>query len=107
MGSGMGQGMGSGDGNGMGQGKGFGDRPEEETDSAFYNSRVRGKVNKGGKAVIVGTAGGRNVPGQSNESIKEILQQAEFDDADPLTGQHLPKAQRNHARQYFESLQGN
>lgn len=106
MGNG-GMGRGEGQGDGMGEGQGFGDRPEAETDSAFYNSRVRGKVNKGGKAVIVGTAGGRNIPGQSNEAIKEILQQAELDDADPLTGQHLPKAQRNHARQYFESLQGN
>jgi hypothetical protein len=93
-------------GDGLGRGRGFGDRPEAETDSRFYDSRVRGQVQKGGKAVIVGTAGGLNVPGQTQESIKDVLQQAELDDADPLTGQHLPKAQRNHARQYFEALQG-
>ena len=108
---GMGNGMGFGDGMGFGQGqsgrgRGAGDRAEAETDSRFYQSRVRGKILKGGKAVVVGTAGGRNVPGQSNEAIKEVLQQAALDEADPLTGQHLPKAQRNHARQYFESLQG-
>ena len=106
MGDGMGRFRDGRPGNGMGEGRGFGDRPEAETDSRFYESRVRGKIRKGGKAVIVGSAGGRNVPGQSNESIKEVLQQAELDDADPLTDQHLPKGQRNHARQYFESLQG-
>lgn len=88
---------------GLGEGRGFGDRPEAETDSKFYNSRVRGEVRKG-KAVIVGTAGGRNIAGQSQEEIKDFLQQARLDDADPLTGQRLPKAQRNHARQYFDAV---
>ncbi len=90
-------------GMGLGEGQGFGDRPEAETDSNFYNSRVRGEVRRG-KAVVVGTAGGRNVAGQSQEEIKDFLQQASLDDADPLTGQRLPKAQRNHARQYFDSV---
>jgi hypothetical protein len=102
------QGMGNGfregpPGMGLGEGRGFGDRPEAETDSNFYNSRVRGEVRRG-KAVVVGTAGGRNVAGQSQEEIKDFLQQASLDDADPLTGQRLPKAQRNHARQYFDSV---
>ena len=104
QGMGMGYGFREGSpGMGLGPGRGFGDRPEAETDSNFYNSRVRGEVRRG-KAVVVGTAGGRNVAGQSQEEIKDFLQQASLDDADPLTGQRLPKAQRNHARQYFDSV---
>ncbi len=104
----MGSGDGRGDGlrDGLRPGAGGGDRPEAETDSSFYNSQVRGKVNKKGKMVVIGSAGGVNRPGLSTEDVKDVLTQAELDDADPLSGQHLPKAQRNHARQYFESLQG-
>jgi HAMP domain-containing protein len=96
-------GMGNIPGMGMREGHGMGDRPEEDTDSQFYNSQVRAEVRKG-QAVVVGTANGPNIAGDTLEEAKSALEQASTDDADPLTGHRLPKAQRNHARQYFNAV---
>ena len=49
-------------------------------------------------------AGVFNIAGDAVEEAKQILEQALADDADPLTGQRLPKAQRDHVQQYFSTV---
>ena len=90
-------------GGGMGEGQGKGGRPEEKNAIKFFESRVRGDP-EGGKAVIVGEVRGPNVGGQVREQIKSEIQASKSEDADPLTGVRLPKAQREHAREYFDSF---
>lgn len=90
-------------GMGMGEGQGQGDRPEQETDSNFYDSQVRGKP-KGGEAVLSGQASGPNKAGVSKEDIKQQIQTAISAESDPLTDQRLPRTQRDHAKAYFELL---
>ncbi len=98
-------GNGNGDipGQGLGRGQGRGDRPQEENDTAFYDSQVKQKVGRGG-AVITGMVGGPNAKGEVAETVREQYEQAATDDSDPLTGQHLPRGLRDHAKDYFESL---
>ena len=96
-------GMSEGKGDGMGEGRGRGDRPEEETDSNFYDSQVRSKVGKG-QAVVTGTAAGPNKAGQALEELKSEIANTKQSDDDPLTGQRLPKKQRELAREYFDAF---
>ena len=106
MRDGMGQGMGMGGkipGNGLGEGQGQGDRPEAETDKSFYDSKVKGKVRKA-KAVVTGFASGKNIAGEAQEEVREALEAARTDASDPLTNVRLPKEHRDHAREYFDSL---
>jgi hypothetical protein len=90
-------------GDGMGEGQGFGERPEEQTDTSFYESQVRGEVRAGG-AVVTGTVGGPNRPGRSLVETREAIEGALSEDPDPLTELRLPKTERDHTRQYFERL---
>ena len=90
-------------GQGLGEGQGQGDRPEEEDDTAFYDSQVKQKVGKG-SAVVTGMVGGPNAKGEVAESVREQYEQAATDDSDPLTGQRLPRGLRDHAKDYFDSL---
>ena len=85
---------------GMGEGQGRGPRPEEENETKFYGTKVRAHP-KGGKGVIVGETRGPNVAGEAREQIIAEIGKARRDDADPLTGKRLPKAQREHIKQYF------
>ncbi len=111
MGCSMCQGAGSGDmlgqmpgmGQGLGQGRGQGDRPEEETNTGFYDSQVRADP-RPGQAAITGTAGGRNRAGDAQEQLKAELDATLHGNDDPLTGQRLPKPQRDLARQYFDAF---
>ncbi len=98
---GFGIGQGEGNGNGLGEGQGFGDRPEERTDTGYYESQVRGKP-RPGEAVRTGDADGPNVAGVSRETVKEEILNAVSKDPDPLVDQQLPRAQREQAKQYFE-----
>jgi hypothetical protein len=102
MGMGMGdmQGMG---GMGLGEGQGRGDRPEEQTGTGFYDSQVRAKPGQG-KAVATGIAFGPNKSGQALEEIKAEIEAGRRSQDDPLTGQRLPKAQRELTREYFDSF---
>ena len=100
---GMGSGMGEGDG--LGEGQGRGDRPEEETGFGTYDSQVRAKPGKG-RAITTGTAFGANRPGQALEEIKIAIEAAEQGQDDPLTGQRLPKPQRELTREYFGAMTG-
>jgi hypothetical protein len=88
-------------GNGMGEGRGGGARPEEETPTGEFQSRVRGNVQPG-ESVRTGDADGPNAKGVTKESVKEEIKAAMSRDVDPLTNQRIPREQRDHAREYFE-----
>ena len=90
-------------GNGLGEGRASGDRPEEETDKAFFDTKVGAKP-KAGEAFRAGYADGKNLAGKSQEEIKEQITTSLSADPDPLTNQRLPKAQREQAKQYFERI---
>jgi hypothetical protein len=87
----------------MGEGRGQGDRPEEQTKTGTYDSQVRAKPGAG-KAVVSGIAAGPNKSGQALEEIKVEIDSARSLEDDPLTGQRLPKSQRELARQYFDAF---
>jgi len=101
----QGQGFGEGEisGLGLGEGQGVGDRPEEQTDTDFYESQVRGKPGRG-KAVVVGTVGGPNQSGDALQEIRSAIESSKSDTADPLTGQRLPRAHRESVQQYFDAF---
>ncbi|HEV3417642.1 MAG TPA: hypothetical protein VG056_12535 [Pirellulales bacterium] len=88
---------------GGGKARASGHRPEQATDTKFYDSNVKQKMTKGA-AVSVGEAGGPNIKGQVQEEIKAQIESAKHDSADPLTGQRLPRSQREHAKEYFDAL---
>jgi hypothetical protein len=91
-------------GYGLNEGKGRGDRPEEKTDTASYDSQAQGKIGKG-KAVMIGHADGPNIKGQTREDVKEAVLETLGEKSDPLTDAQLPKDQKDHAREYFEKYQ--
>lgn len=90
---------------GMGEGNGEGDRPEEEDDTNTYKTQVRGEV-KRGKSVIVGYADGPNRKGRTREAIAAAVESALQEESDPAENQRLPRAEREHTRQYFDALRG-
>ncbi len=102
QGSGRGNQPGS-PGSGLGQGQGQGDRPEEETDTGFYDTQVRGQP-KQGRGIIAGFADGPNRKGVSREEIKDAVIGAIRADSDPLENQNLPRVERDHTREYFDRL---
>ena len=102
----FGQGSGQGNGNGLGEGQGFGERPEEENDVQTVDSQVRDKP-RAGEAVRVGEAGGPNMSGNTLVDINEAVAEGLSADADPLADQRLPRSQKDHAKQYFNSLREN
>jgi hypothetical protein len=89
--------------NGRGRARAEGRRPESKTDTKFYDSNVKQKMNRGA-AVAVGDAEGPNMKGEVQQSIKAEIEAARHESADPLTGQRLPRSQREHAKEYFDSL---
>ena len=90
---------------GLGKGRGQGDRPEQETDSSFYESQVRGKV-KPGEAVVSGTAAGPNRAGKSVEDVKNLVNSNLSKETDPMVDVRLPRKERQHAREYFDRYHG-
>ena len=99
----MGGGKGKNDGPpgmGLGEGRGKGDRPEQQTDTSFYQSQVRGKV-KPGEAVVSGTAGGPNRAGKSAEAVRDVIKSNLSKEPDPLVDARLPRKERQHAMEYF------
>ncbi|MEX0865994.1 MAG: hypothetical protein WD030_01465, partial [Pirellulales bacterium] len=74
-----------------------------EDAAGLYDSKVDLKVGRG-DAIITGEADGPNIKGRVNEAIQTEFRQAGQSQADPLTGQRLPKAQQDHAREYFDKL---
>ncbi|MFV2066727.1 MAG: hypothetical protein ACC645_07065 [Pirellulales bacterium] len=92
-----------GPGNGLGEGRGQGARPEAETDTNAYNSRVRQKPGAG-RAVITDLVDGPNAKGRVLEEIEAELQRGTARAAEALTDRRLPKAQREHAEEFFNSF---
>jgi hypothetical protein len=90
-------------GSGLSEGQGRGARPEAETDSQFYSSRVRGEMRQG-RGLVTGFVGGANLAGDSLEEVKQAIESAAPEADDPLTSAKLPRDHRAHARQYFDSL---
>jgi hypothetical protein len=100
------QGMGNfGDraGRGLGRGRGAGERPEERGATQAYDSAVKQKVGKG-PATVIGEVEGGNFKGGVQQEINAQVEGAKAEAADPLTGQRLPKAYEQHAREYFDGL---
>jgi hypothetical protein len=84
---------------------GFGDRPETPTDTKSVNARVKANVGKG-QSVVVGEADGPNRRGASGQNIRGAAEPQEEREADPLAEQRLPRRERDHLREYFDSLRG-
>jgi hypothetical protein len=103
FGQGQGDGEGDGQGDGLGRGAGAGNRPETEEDTNTYETQVRGQVKKG-KAVLSGYADGENRKGVSREDLKQAIDSAINEESDPSENQTLPRAEREHAQQYFDRL---
>jgi hypothetical protein len=110
--SGNGQGI---DGLGMPKkgGNGFSDngkmegaegaRPERVHDTKMYDTKVKQNVGKGA-FVVNGLVEGPNAKGQVMEEIKGQVEAAKHESEDPLTGQRLPRQQRDHVQQYFDQF---
>lgn len=90
-------------GNGLGQGRGAGDRPEEEDQVDFFDSRVRDQM-KMGETVYGGKVGGENRKGISQIEIQDAVLTSMSEEPEPLDDTPLPKAQHDHARDYFNSI---
>lgn len=88
-------------GMGLGEGKGMGARPEERTDTNFYESQVRGKV-QAGEAIRTGSASGPNRAGRSFEDVKQQIGSELSEDAEPLVDVRLPRKELEHSKEYFE-----
>ncbi|UUO05460.1 DUF4175 domain-containing protein [Blastopirellula sp. J2-11] len=90
-------------GNGMGEGQGRGDRPEEETDTGFYDSQVRADPKKG-KGVIVDYVDGKNMAGKTLIEIKEAMSAGSSEDADAIVEKRLSRDHEKNAQQYFDLI---
>jgi hypothetical protein len=88
---------------GGGPGRASGHRPEKATGVKFYDSKVAQKTGQGA-AVITGEADGPNLKGKVRAQIQAEMDSAKHEDSDPLTGQRLPRSQRDFAKEYFDSL---
>jgi hypothetical protein len=80
-----------------------GQRPETPEGTKFYDSKVKQDIGKGA-AVITGLVDGPNAKGHVVEEIKSQVEAAKHDSADPLTGQRLPRQERDHVQQYFDAF---
>ena len=106
LGMGMGNGKGKSDkegGMGMGEGRGSGPRPEEKTATNSRDTIARQKVGPGG-AVVTGEIEGPNIKGNVQQRIQEALQSGARESEDPLNNQRLPRNQREHVQEYFDTI---
>jgi len=90
-------------GRGLGKGHGSGPRPESETETNAYHSRVQQKP-RGGRAVITGLVDGPNAKGRVLDAIEAEVHHGTARPAEALTDRRLPKAQREHAEEFFNSF---
>ncbi len=88
---------------GKGEGPGGGPRDEEATKTRQIDSQVRTDMEQG-ETLYGGKAGGANRKGVSREDVKKAILSAEVEDAKALENIPLPKKQRDHSREYFDSL---
>jgi hypothetical protein len=91
-------------GKGMNKGRGKGERPEEETKTNFYDSRVADQARKEGKSVKIGDAGGKNVKGKTSIEVRQEIIKNLGKDPDAQDETALPREQREHSKQYFEKF---
>ncbi|MCE9553027.1 MAG: hypothetical protein K8T91_06570 [Planctomycetes bacterium] len=119
QGQGQGQGQQAGQGNSKGQGRqqqagkqpgrGIGkghiesESDGQEKDAGYFDTQVRQQVGKGA-SIIAGKADGPNAKGRVHDAIKAEFESKDTGPADPLINQRLPKSQRTHVEEYFESL---
>jgi hypothetical protein len=89
-----------------GGGNGGGKRDRGDAETGGFKARVKGEVGSG-ETVVTGTADGNNITGRTAREARDLVEASMSNDADPLENQKLPKAQREHAQQYFESLRKN
>ena len=89
-----------------GKGRGHGKRDLEEEETGGFKARVKSKLMQG-ETVVTGNADGANITGRTVSEARDLVQASMSKDFDPLENQKLPKAQREHAQQYFESLRKN
>jgi hypothetical protein len=90
-------------GMGMGEGRGQGERPEEETDADFFESQVRAKMQIG-QTVTGGNVGGDNRKGTTQIDTQDAVLTSLAEEPEALDDTPLPKTQREHAREYFNSI---
>jgi len=90
-------------GMGMGKGRGKGQRPEDRTKTGTYSTTVKQKVTNGSQ-IITGFVEGQNIKGDVQQDIQTQLTEMEASEADPLSGQQLPRAVREHAQEYFDKV---
>jgi hypothetical protein len=86
-----------------GGGRGEGKRDIKEDNVAFRDSHVKQNVGKG-KAVITGEVDGPNIKGQVQQEIRGQIEASHREASDAVTRQRLPRNQRDHAKEYFDSL---
>lgn len=90
-------------GRGMGEGQGEGERPEEETDTDFFDSRIRDQM-KRGETVYGGKVGGENRKGSTQVEIQNAVLTSLSEEPEPLDDTPLPKLQKDHTRDYFNTI---
>lgn len=90
-------------GMGMGEGQGQGERPESETDTDYFDSQVRAKMQMG-QTVYGGKVGGDNRKGVTQVDTQEAVLSSLAEEPEALDDTPLPKTQREHAREYFNSI---
>ncbi len=90
-------------GNGLGEGKGEGERPEEEDDVDTFDSRVRDRMKKG-ETVYGGQVGGENRKGTTQVEVQDAVLTSLAEEPEALDDSPLPKAQRDHTRDYFNAV---
>ena len=88
-------------GAGMGPGRGQGARPEQQTKTGKYRTRVRAEPRKG-EAVRLGDADGPNVAGNSRAAIQQEIESTLSEDPDPVVRQRLPRRERAQTKEYFQ-----
>jgi hypothetical protein len=90
-------------GMGMGKGRGMGERPTEETDTGFFDTKASTKSGKG-VADIVDKVEGPNLPGQVQTQITKQEEAMRAAPADPLTDQNLPRKHKESVTDYFNRM---
>ncbi len=95
--------MGKMPGRGRGEGNGEGERDEDENDVDTFDSRVRDKM-KVGETVYGGKVGGENRKGTTQVEVQEAVRSSLAEEPEALDDTPLPKAQRDHTRDYFNAV---
>lgn len=85
-----------------GWGHGYGPRPDD-IETRSYDSTVKQKVGRG-PGEVVDFVEGPNLKGGVQQEITAQVHDAKQQDANPLTGQRLPKSTQEHAKEYFDAL---